>query len=88
MIYGVPSIPVPHVLDQLGFAMQLEKKDVATKHIKAKDLSEQTIVAAIEELNSTYAVKKRNAETISEKIGTEHGVETAVKLIERSLAEE
>lgn len=88
MIYGVPSIPVPHVLDQLGFAMQLEKKDVATKHIKAKELSEQTIIAAIEELNSTYAVKKRNAETISEKIGTEHGVETAVKLIERSLAEE
>ena len=88
MIYGVPSIPVPHVLDQLGFAMQLEKKDVATKHIKAKELSEQTIIAAIEELNSTYAVKKRNAETISEKISTEHGVETAVKLIERSLAEE
>ena len=87
MIYGVPSIPVPHVLDQLGFAMQLEKKDVATKHIKAKELSEQTIIAAIEELNSTYAVKKRNAETISEKISTEHGVETAVKLIERSLAE-
>lgn len=82
MIYGVPSIPVPHVLDQLGFAMQLEKKDVATKHIKAKDLSEQTIIAAIEELNSTYSVKKRNAEMLSEKISTEHGVETAIRLIE------
>ena len=85
MIYGVPSIPVPHVLDQLGFAMQLEKKDVATKYIKAKELSEQTIIDAIEELNSTYAVKKRNAETISEKISTEHGVETAVRLIEEKM---
>ena len=85
MIYGVPSIPVPHVLDQLGFAMQLEKKDVATKHIDAKKLSEQTITAAIEELNSTYAVKKRNAEAISDKISTEHGIAEAVRLIESVL---
>ena len=81
MIYGIPSIPVPHVLDQLGFAMQLEKIDVATKHIDAKDLSEERIVAAIEEMNSTYAVKKRNAESISEKIKTENGVSEAVRLI-------
>ena len=81
MIYGVPSIPVPHVLDQLGFAMQLEKKDVAVKTLKAKDLSEQTIINAIEEMNSTYPVKKRNAESISEKIHTENGIEEAVRLI-------
>ena len=87
MIYGVPSIPVPHVLDQLGFAMQLEKKDVATKHIKAKDLSEQTIIAAIEELNSTYAVKKRNAEAISSKIASENGVNEAVRLISSVIEE-
>ena len=85
MIYGVPSIPVPHVLDQLGFAMQLEKKDVAVKHIGAKKLSELTIIAAIEELNSTYAVKKRNAESISDKISTEHGIDEAVRLIESVL---
>ena len=82
MIYGVPSIPVPHVLDQLGFAMQLEKKNVATKHIKAKDLSEQTITEAIDEMNVNYADKKRNAESISEKIATENGVAEAVRLIE------
>ena len=85
MIYGVPSIPVPHVLDQLSFAMQLEKKDVATKHIDAKNLLEQNIIDAIEELNSTYAVKKRNAEAISDKISTEHGVDEAVRLIESVL---
>ena len=81
MIYGIPSIPVPHVLDQLGFAMQLEKIDVATKHIDAKDLSEERIIAAIEEMNSTYPIKKRNAETISEKIRSENGVDEAVRLI-------
>ena len=81
MIYGVPSIPVPHVLDQLGFAMQLEKKDVAVKPVKAKDLSEETIINAINEMNSTYVVKQRNAESISEKIHTENGLDEAVRLI-------
>ena len=81
MIYGVPSIPVPHVLDQLGFAMQLENKGVATNHIKAKDLSEQTIIEAIKEMNSAYADKKKNAESISAKIASENGVNEAVRLI-------
>ena len=40
MIYGIPSIPVPHVLDQMGFAMQLYNINVATKPLKSKDLSE------------------------------------------------
>ncbi len=81
MIYGIPSIPVPHVLDQLGFAMQLERIDVATKHINAKDLSEEALIAAIEEMNSTYETKKRNALSISEKIKTEDGIGEAVRLI-------
>ena len=82
LIYGIPSIPVPHVLDQLGFAVQLEKIDVATAHIDAKDLSEERLVKAIEEMNGTYPVKKQNAEAISEKIRTEGGVNEAVRLIE------
>ena len=81
MIYGVPSIPVPHVLDQLGFAMQLENKGVATNHIKAKDLSEQKIIEAIKEMNSDYEDKKMNAESISAKIASENGVNEAVRLI-------
>ncbi len=81
MIYGIPSIPVPHVLDQLGFAIQLEKIDVAVKHIKSKDLSEQTVISAIEEMNRTYDVKNQNALSISEKIQEENGLKEAVRLI-------
>ena len=80
-VYGIPSIPVPHVLDQLGFAMQLEKIDVAVKHIKSKDLSEQTVAAAIEEMNRTYESKKQNALSVSEKIREENGLKEAVRLI-------
>jgi UDP:flavonoid glycosyltransferase YjiC (YdhE family) len=87
IIYGIPSIPVPHVLDQLGFAMQLEKCGVATTHIDAKDLSEEKIVKAIEEMKKDCHIKKHNAEMISEKIRTEGGVDEAVRQIIRITVE-
>lgn len=83
MIYGVPSIPVPHVLDQMGFAMQLTNLNVATNPLKIKNLSEETIFEALMEMKNTYAEKKKNAESISEKIKTEGGVTEAVELIEK-----
>ncbi|WP_081674421.1 glycosyltransferase [Butyrivibrio sp. VCD2006] len=81
MIYGIPSIPVPHVLDQMGFAAQLCDAGVSTKPIKAKDLSEASIISAIEEMNRDYQDKKEKAEAISEKIKSEGGVAEAVRLI-------
>jgi len=85
MIYAIPSIPVPHVLDQLGFAMQLSAANVATKPLKSKELSEETIVARIEEMNAAYAEKKKNAEMLSQKIRSENGVANAVRLIEAAM---
>lgn len=82
MIYGIPSIPIPHVLDQLGFAMQLSDINVSTKPLKSKDLSEETIITYIEDMNKTYDEKKKNAEMISQKIQSENGVAYAVELIE------
>ena len=81
MIYGIPSIPVPHVLDQMGFAEQLYDAGASTKPIKSKDLSVDSIISAIEEINGSYEDKKRNVENISEKIRTEGGVAEAVRLI-------
>ncbi len=83
MIYGIPSIPVPHVLDQMGFAMQLYKINVATKPLKSKDLSEASIYEALLDMKSTYEEKKKNAEILSAKIKEERGVEEAVKLIKK-----
>lgn len=88
MIYGIPSIPVPHVLDQMGFAMQLCDINVATKPLKSKDLSEQSVITLIEEMNETYNEKKKNAEMISQKIKSENGVANAVRLIEMVIESE
>jgi len=82
MIYGVPSIPVPHVLDQMGFAMQLCDINVATQPLKSKELSEESIILAIDEMNRTYDEKKSNAIAISKKIREENGLAEAVRLIE------
>ncbi len=81
MIYGIPSIPVPHVLDQMGFATQLCEAGVSTEPIKSKDLSEERVIAAIEEMLENYQVKMENAKAISEKIRSEGGVAEAVRLI-------
>jgi len=83
MIYGIPSIPVPHVLDQMGFAMQLYDINVATKPLKSKDLNESSIYEAILDMQSNFEEKKKNAELISAKIKEEGGVEEAVRLIEK-----
>lgn len=83
MIYGIPSIPVPHVLDQMGFAMQLYDINVATKPQKSKDLNESSIYEAILDMQSNFEEKKKNAELISAKIKEEGGVEEAVRLIEK-----
>jgi UDP:flavonoid glycosyltransferase YjiC (YdhE family) len=83
LIYGIPSIPVPHVLDQMGFAMQLYNIDVATKPLKSKDLNENSIREALIEMNCAYEEKKKKVELLSAKIKEERGLEEAVRLIER-----
>ncbi len=87
LIYGIPSIPVPHVLDQMGFAMQLHENNVATKPLKSKDLSEESIHQAILDMQSTYEEKKKNADLLSAKIKEEGGVAEAVRLIEEVMKE-
>lgn len=82
MMYGVPSIPVPHVLDQFGFAQQLWKLGVSTEPIKSKDLKEENIASAIEYLKNNYEKIKGNTETISIQLTSEHGLERAVEIIE------
>ena len=85
MICGIPSLPVPHVLDQLGFAVRLEKAGVATAHISAKDLTGEKLALAIESMDSSYGALKARALELSSMIAGEHGLDTAVRLIEEAM---
>lgn len=85
MIYGIPSIPVPHVLDQMGLAIQLSELGVSVKPIQSKHLNEERIIEAIMEMQQTYDEKKQNVEAISKKIQEEGGLKRAVELIENAI---
>ena len=85
MIYGIPSLPLPHVLDQLGFAVQLEKAGVAVPHISAKDLTEDKLVLALGSMDRDYDALKARSLELSSLIAGEHGLGTAVCLIEEAM---
>ena len=81
LIYGIPTIPVPHVLDQFGLALQLEELGVAVSPIRAKDLNEEKLSEAIVEMKNTYEEKKRRVTEISEKLQAENGLQKSVNAI-------
>lgn len=81
LIYGIPSIPVPHVLDQAGFARLLQELGVAVPPIDAAALSVDRMVDALNQMKATYTEKKQKVTDLSEKIRAESGLALAVKLI-------
>lgn len=85
MIYGIPSIPIPHILDQVGFAMQMEEIGVSTHLLKIKDLSEAKIIEAIHELEQQYTSIYENVQTLSKKLQAERGLDHAIRLIETAI---
>lgn len=85
LIYGIPSIPIPHVLDQFGTAKTLHKIGVAVAPIQAKELSTSRLVEAIEEMDKTYAEKSKKVTELSGKIQAEDGLNVSVTLIKAVL---
>lgn len=81
MIYGVPSIPVPFVLDQMGFAKQLVELGVSTQAINSKDLSTERIIKAINELDANYNAIYTRVKEFSAKLQSENGLQNAVNAI-------
>lgn len=84
MVCGIPSVPVPHVLDQTAFAQQLYKLGVAVKPLSAGKLSEKLIEEAITELDSRYGELSEASRALSEKLRAEDGVGYAAGLIEKA----
>lgn len=85
MLYGIPSIPVPHVLDQFAFADRLYKAGVAVKPIKAGELSEEKLVHAISELKNNYGEIRAAVREAAIKMQAEKGLEKSVEMIENVL---
>ena len=84
MLYGIPTIPIPHVLDQFAFANRLYELKVSVKPIKASELSEEKLISALNELKTNYCKIHDCVEDLSMKMQDENGLLNAVRFIENA----
>lgn len=82
LLYGIPTISVPHVLDQFAIAEHLYKLKASVKPIKAGELSEEKLISAINELKANYSEMHDRVKDLAKKMQEENGLENAVGLIE------
>ena len=85
LIYGVPSIPVPHVLDQQGFANTLVSLGVSGEVINGNKFTENDVIAAIVDMDTHYEERLSRVKELSKKIQEEKGLEKAAELICQTL---
>jgi sterol 3beta-glucosyltransferase len=85
LLYGIPTISVPHVLDQFAFAEHLYKLKVSVTPIKASKLNEEKLISAINALKANYSEIHDCVKDLAKKMQEENGLENAVKLIEQLL---
>jgi len=78
---GIPSIPVPHGVDQFAWAHWLKQRGLAPKAIDRKYLNAKVLAERIKEVanKSSYSQK---AKMISQKIIHENGIKKTIKVIE------
>ena len=81
LIYGIPSIPVPHVLDQKGQSDMLRKLGVASDEIDGHNVTEEKIITCIKDMDLHYEERYQKVKQLSEKIKNEKGLEVAVRYI-------
>jgi sterol 3beta-glucosyltransferase len=82
---GIPSVPIPHMLDALYWADMVHKLGVAPKPIHRRDLTVDRLAAAIRTATTDTRMQARAAQ-LGTLIRQEDGVGTAVGLVEEYVA--
>jgi sterol 3beta-glucosyltransferase len=83
---GIPSIIVPHIIDQFLWGQEVEKLGVGPAPVPRKDLSVERFSQALIQATQDESIQ-RTAHRIGEQIRAEDGVGTAVQLIEKAMSE-
>lgn len=84
---GLPSIPVPHMIDQFAWADRIHSLGVATQPISRKELTMEKLSKAITEALENSEIKE-NARILGHKIREEKGLKNAVIAIESAINNE
>ncbi len=79
---GVPSIIVPHIVDQFFWGKHVAKLGVGVDPIPRKNFSSEKLAAAVERAVSDTALQQR-ARDLGKKIRAEDGIQRAVELFEQ-----
>jgi UDP:flavonoid glycosyltransferase YjiC (YdhE family) len=82
---GVPSIVIPHITDQFYWANRVYELNLGPKPIRSKDLSEDTLVNAINRVKNNYEQFSNSAKVLSKKIQVENGLEKTIELIRNKI---
>ena len=82
---GVPSIVIPHITDQYFWANRIYELQLGPNPIPSKDLSEDTLVNAINRVKNNYEQFSNSAKVLAEKIHDENGLEKTIELIKNIL---
>jgi UDP:flavonoid glycosyltransferase YjiC (YdhE family) len=82
---GVPSIVVPHIIDQFLWGQEVEKLGVGPTPIPRKELTVERFAEALTRATQDQKIRS-TAQRIGEQIRSENGIETAVGLIETTMA--
>lgn len=77
---GLPSIPVPYMIDQFAWAERIHSLGVATHPIPRKELTVEKLSKAITETLDDSAIRE-NAENLALKIRKEDGLNSSVRAI-------
>lgn len=83
---GLPSIPVPHMIDQFAWADRIHSLGVATDPIPRKELTVEKLSKAIAEALENSEMQE-NAKKLGQKIRKEKGLKNAVIAIESAVNE-
>jgi sterol 3beta-glucosyltransferase len=78
---GAPSVPVPHVSDQFGWADDLQRLGVAPRALPRRALTAPRLAARIRSVLATPPMKQR-AVAMAARMKDDDGVKTAVRMIE------
>ena len=81
---GLPSLVIPHILDQFIWGNRIYEMGMGPKPIPRKELNEDNLADALNEMVNNPTMQS-TANAVGSKIRLETGIENAVKLIEKTI---
>ncbi len=81
---GIPSVPVPYLIDQFAWARRIHSVGVATPPIPRKQLTSERLAQAIDRAVADTQLKA-NAAALARKLRLEDGPKRTVEAIERAV---